>query len=254
MFRYSAIDKLPDPPSPAAALGTLVHRALELLYARPAAGRTHHAALSDLDRAATMLGAGQDGQALGLGGGDTDEVMAKATRLIEGCFSLEDPQTVRPIGLELRLEALIGGARVRGVIDRLELDADGQLIVTDYKTGRAPSALSEQQKLLGVNTYATLVERVCGVRPARVQLLHLAEPVAIVVEPSARSVRGLDIKVGAMWQAVERACASADFRPRVSRLCDWCSFRAYCPAQGGDPDAAWARSALNPAVGAPASA
>lgn len=99
--------------------------------------------------------------------------------------------------------------------------------------------------MLGVTVYATMVERVLGVRPDRVQLLHLAEPVALVVEPTDRHVRGLDIRVGALWQAVERACSRADFRPRPSRLCGWCSFAAYCPAQGGDPAAAWERSALN---------
>ena len=29
-FRFSVIDRLPEPPSPAASKGTLVHRALEL--------------------------------------------------------------------------------------------------------------------------------------------------------------------------------------------------------------------------------
>jgi putative RecB family exonuclease len=42
---------------------------------------------------------------------------------------------------------------------------------------------------------------------------------------------------------VERACASDDFRPNRSRLCDWCSFQAYCPAWGGDPELA---AALRP--------
>ena len=32
--RYSAIDQLPEPPSPWAAKGTLVHRILELLHER----------------------------------------------------------------------------------------------------------------------------------------------------------------------------------------------------------------------------
>jgi putative RecB family exonuclease len=31
-FRFSAIDRLPEPPSPWATKGTLVHRALELLF------------------------------------------------------------------------------------------------------------------------------------------------------------------------------------------------------------------------------
>jgi len=34
---------------------------------------------------------------------------------------------------------------------------------------------------------------------------------------------------------VRSACARADFRPRASALCAYCSFREFCPAFGGDP-------------------
>src|SRR5439155_18935535 len=50
-FRFSVIDRLPEPPSPAASKGTLVHRALELLMLRPPPERTPSSALADLDRA-----------------------------------------------------------------------------------------------------------------------------------------------------------------------------------------------------------
>ena len=38
-----------------------------------------------------------------------------------------------------------------GIIDRLELDADGGLIVTDYKTGKVPSESQEMARLGGVH-------------------------------------------------------------------------------------------------------
>ena len=39
----------------------------------------------------------------------------------------------------------------------------------------------------------------------------------------------------ALWQAIERATADRDFRPRPSRLCGWCSYQDLCPAYGGTP-------------------
>ena len=45
-------------------------------------------------------------------------------------------------------------------------------------------------------------------------------------------------KVGAVWAAVERSCATEDFRPRTSALCNYCSFHEFCPEQGGDPSRA----------------
>src|SRR5450432_3318353 len=46
LYRFRVIDRLPEPPSPAAARGTLVHAVLERLFDRPAPGRTPEAARS----------------------------------------------------------------------------------------------------------------------------------------------------------------------------------------------------------------
>ncbi|HWH35808.1 MAG TPA: PD-(D/E)XK nuclease family protein [Acidimicrobiales bacterium] len=238
-FRFSVIDRLPEPPSPAAVKGTLVHRALEQLYCAPPGERTLGAALAALADAVEQARhhGGEYGQ-LGLEGEDEDAYVAEAEGLVRRYFEMEDPATVRPIGLELLLEAELGGVRLRGIIDRLELDADGELVVTDYKTGRSPGPRYEQGRFGGVHFYAFLCQQVLGRRPARIQLLYLADGVSIAATPSEQSVRALERRVGAVWQAVERACAADDFRPRPGPLCRWCSFQAWCPAYGGDPAAA----------------
>ena len=233
-FRFSVIDRVPEPPSPPAARGTLVHRVLELLLALEPADRTVDAALGLLPAAVDEVLDGDEYRELPLP--DRDAVVAEAGGLVQRYFELEDPRAVRPIGLELLLEGELGGVRLRGIIDRLEEDADGNLVVTDYKTGRVPGERYEQSKLGGVHFYAYLCEQVLGERPARIQLYYLAEPVAIVAEPSDQSIRGLQTKVRAIWTAVERACEREDFRPNPGKLCGWCSFQAYCPAMGGDLD------------------
>ena len=54
-------------------------------------------------------------------------------------FEMEDPREITVLGVELRVSAeTADGVTIRGIIDRLELDADGELVVTDYKTGREP--------------------------------------------------------------------------------------------------------------------
>ena len=234
-FRFSAIDHLPEPPSPWATKGTLVHRALELLFCEPPARRTPAAALECLARARAEMASHPEYVGLGLTPEDEAEFAAEAEGLVRRYFEIEDPTAVHPIGLELRLEAQVGSLTLRGVIDRLDLDPDGELVVTDYKTGKVPGVAHEQGRLGGVHFYAFLCEQVLGRRPARIQLLYLSEPVAIVARPSDQSIRALERRTVAVWRAVERACALDDFRPHPSRLCEWCSFRAYCPAFGGDP-------------------
>ena len=96
-------------------------------------------------------------------------------------FEMEDPRTVRVLGVELRVSATTDdGVTIRGIIDRLELDDDGELVVTDYKTGSAPNEGWEQKSMAGVHVYSLLCERMFGRRPARVQLLYLSTPEKIV--------------------------------------------------------------------------
>jgi putative RecB family exonuclease len=238
-FRFAAIDRLPEPPSPWTAKGTLVHRALERLFANMAPGeRTVEAALSELELARPEVLGHPEYAGLLLDAAAEEELVADAAQLVRNYFELEDPNAVRAIGLEIRLEARLGTLRLRGIIDRLDLGPDGELVVVDYKTGRAPGVAYEQQKLGGVHFYSYLCEQVLGTRPARVQLLHLKEPVVIESVPTEQSTRGLAVRAAAVWAAVERACRFDDFRPKPGRLCDYCAFKAYCPAFGGDPDRA----------------
>src|SRR5262245_8862870 len=54
-FRFSVIDRLPEPPSPWATKGTLVHAALERLLLLDPGDRTLDAALAAVDEAFTVL-------------------------------------------------------------------------------------------------------------------------------------------------------------------------------------------------------
>ena len=234
-FRFSAIDRLPEAPSAPATKGTLVHDALRRLLWRPPHERTVSNAMLDLAAAQVDLEGHPDYADLGLEPEEAARFYAEAEVLVRNYFQLEDPATVTPMGLELDLSATLGGLRLRGIIDRLERGPDGGLVVTDYKSGGTPKVQYEQGRLGGVHFYAFLCEQLLGERPARVQLLYLSEPIAIIATPSDQSIRGFQQKATAVWTAIERACEREDFRPRPSRLCDWCSFQAYCPAFGGNP-------------------
>jgi putative RecB family exonuclease len=235
-FRLATIDHVPEPPSAPAVKGTLVHRVLQRLMWDEPAERTLERARVHLEVATVEVLEDAEHAALGLQGDDRVAFLADAEELIRRYFTLEDPTTVRAIGTELRLSAQLGGVTLRGVIDRLELDEDGELVVTDYKTGRAPSERNEAARLGGVHFYAYLCEAVLGRRPARIQLLHLREPVTIATTPSDQSIHALAVQARAIWEAVELACEREDFRPKPGRACSWCSFHAYCPAVGGDLD------------------
>ncbi len=148
------------------------------------------------------------------------------------------------------MEVTIGTLRLRGIIDRLELDAERRLIVTDYKTGKVPGQAQEQSRLGGVHFYAFLCEKVLGRRPDAVQLIYLTEPVSIVTTPHRAVDPGPPDEDGRHLVGGGEACEREDFRPKPSRLCDWCSYRAWCPAFGGLPSDAPSRLREPALVGA----
>jgi putative RecB family exonuclease len=248
-FRFAAIDRLPEAPAPHMVKGTLVHSALErLFWDHPRGQRTPEAARHALDVAWTVLQEEPDLAELALTEAERDAFVSDAAALIDGYFRLEDPDAVDAVGVELTLEADVGGLRLRGIIDRLDVTADGDLEVVDYKTGRVPSVNQEQQRLGGVQFYALLCEQVLGRKPSRVRLMYLREPLVIEAEPSDQAVRGTRQRTAAVWSAIERACEHEDFRPRPSALCKWCSFRSLCPIYGGDPTRASEFTGTSPLV------
>ena len=235
-FRFAAIDRLPEAPSPATLKGTLVHSALERLFWERARGeRTPAAAHQALERVWEDLRHSPDVSNLDLQGDAGDAFVADAGSLLDNYFRIEDPDAVDAVGVELTLEADVGDLRLRGIIDRLDVTPEGGLVVVDYKTGRVPSVIQEQQRLGGVQFYALLCEQVLGRRPVAVRLLYLRDPLAIEALPSDQAIRGTRQRTAAVWSAIERACLREDFRPRPSTLCNWCSFQTLCPAVGGDP-------------------
>ncbi|MGQ0823606.1 MAG: RecB family exonuclease [Actinomycetota bacterium] len=237
-FRFSYLERLPEPPTTPATKGTLVHLALQHLMWRAPSERTLANALADLARAADELAAHPEFAQLELTAEEQAQFSADAEVLVRRYFELEDPTRVHVLGVELRVTAETPeGVTIRGIIDRLEL-VDGELVVTDYKTGSAPSEGWEQRSLAGVHVYSLLCERMFGRRPARVQLLYLSGPEKIVTRSTDQSVRGVEIKSNAVMRAVRVACARDNFKPRPSALCAFCAFREFCPSFGGRPSEA----------------
>ena len=249
-FRFASIDRLPEPASIHTSKGSLVHRALELLFASEPAERTPAPAGPPWPRPSTSCAEPRAGSAPARRRGRS-RLLRRGRGAGRALLHHGGPAArCGPSGSSCGSRSRSAGCTLRGIIDRLELDDDGELVVTDYKTGRPPMVDREQQRLGGVHFYAFLCEQVFGRRPARIQLLYLSTGEVIETRPSEQSIRFLPRRTEAVCQAVERACATEDFRPRTGPLCDYCAFKPWCPAFGGDPSLAPSRRRL--AAGLPA--
>ena len=237
LYRFRVIDRLPQEPSPAAARGTLVHSVLERLFDAPATDRTVEAATALLEPQWAALLEREPELAAVLGDEAKDQArwFADAAELVRRWFTLEDPTRLEPAERELYVEVDIDGLTLRGYIDRLD-EAPGDLLrVVDYKTGRSPSELFEAKALFQMKFYALVIWRSRGVVPRMLQLVYLGNSEIVRYTPDEADLLATERKVKALWQAIERAAQTGDWRPRRSRLCDWCDHQALCPEFGGTP-------------------
>jgi putative RecB family exonuclease len=132
-FRFSQIEHRPEPPSPHAVKGTLVHAALEGLFWHHSPGaRSLGAAQAELSRCWEELQEDEEYVELALGPEAATAFLADARTLVDNYFLLEDPTEAHAVGIELGVETVVDGMRLRGIIDRLDVNSDGGLIVVDY--------------------------------------------------------------------------------------------------------------------------
>ncbi len=238
LYRFRVLDRLPEPPSAAAVRGTLVHSVLESLYDLPAAERTLERAVELLAPEWSLLVQERPEVVSMLA--DAGEVesdwLRRAGDLVEAYFGMEDPTLLEPAARELRVEAqLPSGLVLRGFVDRLDQAATGQLRVVDYKTGRPPGVGFESKAMFQMRFYALALWRMRGEIPTVLQLMYLATGVVLRYEPDEADLQAMERKVNALWQAIQRAVDTGDWRPSPSALCQWCAHQSLCPAWGGTP-------------------
>jgi len=224
-FRY--MDRLDDPPGEAAVTGTFAHMVLEKLLQEPVENRTVDRAKELAREAWPALENSRDYRTLGLDEDAGRNFRWNGWKAIEGLWELEDPGEVRVAATEQDVRVEINGVPFRGVIDRLDETDDG-LVVTDYKSGKAPSERYSSNYDTQMLLYAAALTELEGRRPAKAQLLYLGQKV-VEVEITEENLAEAVGELRATWLGIMESCISGEFAASVGPLCGWCPFVAQCP-------------------------
>jgi putative RecB family exonuclease len=254
LYRFRVIDRLPEPPSPAAARGTLVHAVLERLFDEPAALRTPQTAQAMLTPQWERL-ITEEPELGGLFDDDEHRSawLAEARDMLDRYFTLEDPTRLEPRHREHAVQAVLeSGLLLRGYIDRLDVAAGGEIRIVDYKTGTAPKEEYEARALFQMKFYAVVLWLTQQQVPKLLQLIYLGNGEIVRYAPDESDLRATVRKIDALWRAIERARRTGDWRPRPGKLCTWCAHQAICPAFGGTPPPLPQQAELPPRSEAPA--
>jgi putative RecB family exonuclease len=230
LFKYRAIDRLPEPVSGGAARGSLVHAVLERLFEEPSEMRTPERAEDLLIRLWHEVRTNPEIRPQGMEFPDESPWLAQGRALLRNYFKLEDPTQLEASQLEWWVEYELPDIHLRGIIDRLEEMPDGSWILTDYKTGRIPGESREHAAFFGLRFYALVCWRAFGVIPKEIRLVYLSDPAVLTLNPHEGMLVAFEKQMLALGKAIKRANDLDDWRTRPTPYCMSCSFQSLCPA------------------------
>jgi putative RecB family exonuclease len=232
-FKLSRIEKIPQPPTWAIHVGSFVHEVLEHLYQVDPDDRIHDTlkslaadrwAVSDWEQKVAALAEPQ---------GSIKDFKVQAFKCMTNLWYLEDPRETELDGMEHEVTAEVEGVAMKGFIDRF-IFGDNGIVISDYKTGKIPNPkfTSEDDKFFQLLAYAAMIEAADEEPTERVQLLYLGVPVSheLAVTPVNLSIaKGTIVETR---EGVDAAVARGEFPCNVTKLCDWCHYKASsdCPA------------------------
>jgi putative RecB family exonuclease len=243
LYKFRSIDRIPTVPTVYQARGTTAHLALERLFSEPASQRTPER-LYDLFREAWVQLKPEEFPDLFTSLDDERTWGIESLQLLSDYFRMEDPSSFEPDELEMDLTVEVGTMTIRGILDRMErvteVDANGDerelLVITDYKTGKAPPENYAQKAFFALKIYALLIRVTRGVTPDRLRLLYLNGPTEYTMDINDRQLDAMQRQLEALWSAIDQAIRTDVWPARTSALCDWCDFKAdLCPAWNDPP-------------------
>lgn len=230
LFKFRSIDRLEEPVTVHQARGTTAHLALQRLYDLPATERTPERLYALFRESWTEIRSTDEYADLFETIEEEREWGIDSMALLANYFSVEDPGGVEPLDRELDMLEDLGGITIRGILDRIDRMADGSLVITDYKTGKAPPERYAMGSFFALKIYALLIRQRLGETPSEVRLMYLNGPTLYRLQIDEGQLDAMDRQLRALWSAIERAIDSDNFPPRPSKLCNWCSFQDICPA------------------------
>jgi CRISPR/Cas system-associated exonuclease Cas4 (RecB family) len=122
---------------------------------------------------------------------------------------------------------------LHGYVDRLDVAPTGEVRIVDYKTGKSPKPGWEEKALFQLRVYALLYWKTKGVIPKLLQLIYMGDSRLVKSTPTENDLIKTERVLFDIAADILRAIERNEFRPRPTKLCDWCFFKTICPAHVG---------------------
>lgn len=228
-FKFANIDKIKEPTTEVQAKGTTVHQALEDLFdLKPDERNTEK--LHNLFREAwTKVRGNDEHHNLFSSVEEEREWGLDGLKLLNNYMSIEDPTSFEPLERERWVRGSIEDLNLRGILDRMDRNNKGELVIVDYKSGKAPLAKYKEPRFFALKLYALLIQKELGEMPSELKLIYLKNSTIHTLKVTQDSLDQVKIEVLEIWNDIKKAFESNEFPATKNTLCDWCYYKPICP-------------------------
>ncbi len=233
-FKYANVYKIKEPTNEVQAKGTTVHEALEKLYDLPQDERNLDN-LHNLFRKVWTDVRNNDEHVHLFDTQDKErEWGIDGLKLLSNYFTLEDPTKFEPLERERWVRGAIDDLNLRGILDRMDKNEKGELIIVDYKSGKAPIAKYKEPRFFALKLYALLIKDEIGETPAELKLIYLQNSTIHSMKVDDEMLENARIEILEIWNNIKESFKNNDFPTIKNTLCDWCYYKPICPEFNSD--------------------
>ena len=229
-FKFANVDKLKEPTNEVQAKGTAVHQALEDLFELPKEDRDTEK-LHNLFRAAwTKVRRTDEHHNLFSSVDEEREWGVDGLKLLSNYMSMEDPKSFDPLERERWVRGTIEDLNLRGILDRMDRNQNGELIIVDYKSGKAPAEKYKEPRFFALKLYALLIRDELGITPIELKLIYLKNSTIHTLKVDNKMLDEVKIEILDIWSDIKLAFEENNFPATKNALCkNWCYYKPICP-------------------------
>tara|TARA_B100000427_G_C15498184_1_gene590796 strand:- start:102 stop:1154 length:1053 start_codon:yes stop_codon:yes gene_type:complete len=253
-FKFANIDKIKEPTNEVQAKGTLVHEALEKMYNLPQNQRPelisqdeltnelrtiHQSAngsgpkskqLHDIFREIFINNRSSDQYSELFKQIDVQKFGKDSKLLLTQYLSIENPREVNAIENERWVRGALNDLNLRGILDRMDKDKEENLIIVDYKSGKAPNAKYKEQRFFAMKLYALLIKNELGIMPKELKLIYLQNSTIHSLIVTEEMLKESEEEILNIWEDIKNSFTENSFPPKKNALCEnWCYYKPICP-------------------------
>jgi len=236
-FKYANVDKILEPTNEVQAKGTTVHQALEDLFDLPSEERTIEKLHNLFREAWTKVRGNDEHHNLFSSIEEERDWGLEGLKLLNNYMTLEDPRSFEPVERERWVRGTIEDLNLRGILDRMDRNDNGELIIVDYKSGKAPLAKYKEPRFFALKLYALLIKEETGEMPVELKLIYLQNSTIHTLKIDNEILEQAKQEILEVWNNIKIAFQNNEFPPIKNALCDWCYYKPICPIYNPDaPD------------------